>query len=94
MRFVKSQARQWHLHDLVCFEISALRYLVDFLKLVFFFFAAYGDYNDATIEVANARNQKLVNWDFEYELFLCSPRNFFITYFFFSLYAVRETRQV
>jgi hypothetical protein len=39
------------------------------MKLVFSPPAAYGDYNDATIEVANARNQKLVNWDFEYELF-------------------------
>jgi hypothetical protein len=31
-----------------------------------FFLAAYGEYNDLTVEVANARNQKLVTWDFEY----------------------------
>ena len=49
--------------------------------------AAYGEYNEMTIEVANARNQKLVNWDFEYELFLCSPHNFFslLTFFFFPV---------
>lgn len=45
------------------------------------FFAAYGDYNDLTIEVANARNQKLVNWDFEYEafFFLSLPLNLFFS---------------
>ena len=55
------------------------------------FFAAYGDYNDLTIEVANARNQKLVNWDFEYEafFFLNLPLNLF-----FPLCVAREIRQV
>jgi hypothetical protein len=31
-----------------------------------FFFVAYSEYNDVTISVANARNQKLITWDFEY----------------------------
>ena len=31
-----------------------------------FFLAAYGEFKDDTIAVANKRNQQLVNWDFEY----------------------------
>ena len=45
------------------FQIFPSSYL---LGLWNFFFAAYGEYNDVTIEVANARSQILVNWDFEY----------------------------
>ena len=40
-----------------------------FLIHDFFFFAAYGEFNDDTIAVANKRNQQLVNWDFEYATF-------------------------
>lgn len=50
--------------------ITVHSWFTEFLFFFFFFFpAAYGDYNDQTIQVANSRKQTLVTWDFEYELF-------------------------
>ena len=63
------------------FQISVSQCLLDLGKS-FFFPAAYGEYNDLTIQVANDRKQTLVNWDFEYETFLSVRR---LTFFYLLL---------
>ena len=93
MQFIKSRVQKWRLRDLVRFK-SLCHHASLFRKFLFFPFAAYGEYNDVTIQVANNRKQKLVNWDFECEHFLSSPFNFFLTCVFFPLYVARETRWV
>ena len=60
--------------------------------------AAYGEYNEMTIEVANARNQKLVNWDFEYVTFSFLVRDFnpsfFLRCFFIFIYFGYVAREI
>ena len=74
------------------FQISVSRCLLDLGKP--FFFVAYGEYNDLTIQVANDRKQTLVNWDFECELISVRRLTFSFTYCFFfpSMYVAREIR--
>ena len=61
--------------------VSNLRLLIPSWFTNFFFFAAYGEYYDDTIEVANARNRKLVNWILSGNCFLVRR----LTFFYFNL---------
>jgi len=96
MRSAKSPARFQHSRDLVSSQVfKALRsQFTTILFLVFFFwffFSAYGEYNDITLQVAGARNQTLVNWDFEY-VFPKFAVFHYLTLFSCFFLVARETR--
>ena len=55
MQFIKSRVPKWHLHNLVRFK--SLHYNTFLIDKFLSFFAAYGEYNNMTMEVAHGHYQ-------------------------------------
>lgn len=85
MRSIRYWAWYLRLHDLVSFFLffqqASFRYST-FFSNHDISSSAYGSYNDTTLQVAASRNQKLVNWDFEYVLLKFFLKQFIYTYIY------------